>query len=86
MMLTALGDFSDRVAVIEAGADDYLVKPTAAAEIDARVKAIARRAGRGSESSIMRAGDIEVNEIKDRAIRGGRVLTRQSSNSTCSAN
>ncbi|WP_242139701.1 MULTISPECIES: response regulator transcription factor [unclassified Sphingomonas] len=75
VMLTALGDLDQRVAGLDAGADDYLVKPAAPVEIEARIKAILRRTTRASESGLMRAGDIEVNEVKHRAVRGTRVLS-----------
>jgi two-component system OmpR family response regulator len=74
IMLTALGDLEQRLTGLEAGADDYLVKPAAPAEIDARLKAILRRAARSNETGVLRAGDIEVNEIKYRAMRAGRLL------------
>ena len=74
LMLTALGDLHERLAGLDAGADDYLVKPAESLEIDARIKAIKRRAERANETGVLRAGDIEVNEIKFRALRGRRVL------------
>ena len=74
LMLTALGDLDERLAGLDAGADDYLVKPAEPLEIDARIKAIKRRAERTNETGVLRAGDIEVNEIKFRAVRGRRVL------------
>ena len=74
IMLTALGDLEQRLTGLEAGADDYLVKPAAPAEIDARLKAILRRAARSNETGVLRAGDIEVNEIKYRAMRASRLL------------
>lgn len=74
IILTVLGDLDQRLIGLEAGADDYLVKPVAPAEINARLKAIIRRATRSGESGVLRAGDIEVNEVKHRAIRGGRLL------------
>ncbi len=77
IMLTALGDLDQRIAGLEAGADDYLVKPAAPAEIDARLKAIQRRAAQTTDSGVMRAGVIEVNEVKFRAIRAGRLLNLQ---------
>lgn len=75
IMLTALGDLDQRLIGLDAGADDYLVKPAAPVEIEARIKAILRRTVRASESGVMRAGDIEVNEVKHRAVRGNRVLS-----------
>ncbi|WP_353203792.1 response regulator transcription factor [Sphingomonas sp.] len=74
LMLTALADLDERLAGLDAGADDYLVKPAEPLEIDARIKAIKRRAERTNETGVLRAGDIEVNEIKFRAVRGRRVL------------
>ncbi|GHH17524.1 DNA-binding response regulator [Sphingomonas glacialis] len=74
VLLSVHGDLPDRLAGLDAGADDYLVKPIAAVEIEARLRAILRRATRSGGHGVMRAGDIEVNEIKYRAQRGGRVL------------
>jgi two-component system OmpR family response regulator len=74
IMLTALGDLEHRLAGLEAGADDYLIKPAAPLEIEARLKAIMRRATMSNDSGVMRAGDIEVNEVKHRAVRGERLL------------
>eukprot|EP01037_Dinobryon_pediforme_P022021 gene22021-23046_t len=75
LILSVHGELADRLAGLAAGADDYLVKPVAPAEIDARFQAILRRAARVGDSGVMRAGDIEVNEVKYRAVRGGRTLT-----------
>ncbi len=75
LILSVHGELADRLAGLAAGADDYVVKPVASVEIDARLTAIARRARRSGEAGMMRAGDIAVNEIKYRALRGGRVLT-----------
>lgn len=77
IMLTALGDLQQRLTGLDAGADDYLIKPAAPSEIDARLKAIIRRSSRSGESGVMRAGDIEVNEVRHRAVRAGRVLKLQ---------
>ena len=74
MLVSVHGDLADRLAAFSAGADDYCVKPVAAAEIDARLSAILRRATRTGEAGVMRAGDIAVNEVKYRALRGARVL------------
>lgn len=49
IMLTAMGELSDRVVGLELGADDYLTKPFAARELLARVRAVLRRAGEGRE-------------------------------------
>src|SRR5918998_5893377 len=52
LMLTALGDLEDRVAGLDEGADDYLVKPFAFAELAARVRALLRREG-GRSGSVL---------------------------------
>lgn len=74
IILGALGEVEQRVAGLDAGADDYLVKPAAPVEIDARLRAIMRRAAGTGESGLMRIGDIAVNEVKHRATRAGRGL------------
>ena len=74
IMLSVLGEVEQRVAGLDAGADDYLSKPAAVAEIDARLRAIMRRAAKTGESGLMRIGDIAVNEVKHRATRAGRGL------------
>jgi len=74
IMLSLLGEVEQRVKGLDAGADDYLVKPAAPIEIDARLRAITRRAARTGESGLMRIGDIAVNEVKHRATRAGRGL------------
>jgi DNA-binding response OmpR family regulator len=63
LMLTAREDEIDRVAGLESGADDYVVKPFSPRELVARVKAILRRAGSANGSlgdSVLRAGEIEL--------------------------
>ncbi|MEO9130415.1 MAG: response regulator transcription factor [Sphingomonas sp.] len=74
IMLSLLGEVEQRVAGLDAGADDYLVKPAATVEIDARLRAIMRRAAKTTESGLMQVGDIAVNEVKHRATRAGRGL------------
>jgi two-component system OmpR family response regulator len=77
IMLTMMDDLESRVGGLDAGADDYLIKPTAPEEIDARLRAILRRTARGHDAGVLRAGDIEVNTIKHRALRAGRPLLLQ---------
>jgi DNA-binding response OmpR family regulator len=70
LMLTAKDALEDRVRGLEEGADDYLVKPFAFAELLARVKALVRR--RYDQSSpLVRVGDLEVNTSRRVATRGG---------------
>jgi DNA-binding response OmpR family regulator len=69
LMLTARGEVSERVAGLEAGADDYLVKPFALDELYARLRAIARR--RESAGSRLAAGDVVVDRDTRRVEIGG---------------
>ena len=71
VMLTALGTLPDRVRGLDAGADDYIVKPFALAELTARLRAVLRREIRG-ESSILRVGDITLDTARQVVHRGGR--------------
>ncbi len=60
LMLTALGDVPDRVTGLDAGADDYLVKPFAVAELRARTRALLRR-NSSEKLSLLTAGELTVN-------------------------
>jgi two-component system, OmpR family, response regulator MprA len=72
LMLTARDAVRDRVAGLEAGADDYLVKPFANEELVARVRALLRRAGTGAER--LSFADLELDLLTRDARRGGRVI------------
>ena len=72
LMLTARDAISDRVAGLEAGADDYLVKPFAIEELVARIHALSRR-GRPAGSSLA-FGDLTLDTDSRTATRGGRRL------------
>jgi DNA-binding response OmpR family regulator len=73
LMLTAAADVDDRVHGLELGADDYLGKPFAFAELVARVRALSRRAP--SSPSILRQGDLTVDCARHRASRDSRPLS-----------
>ncbi len=60
IVVTARGEEPDRVAALDAGADDYVVKPFGFAELLARMRAVLRRAGRG-EMSVVRHGQLTVD-------------------------
>jgi DNA-binding response OmpR family regulator len=73
LMLTAAADVEDRVDGLELGADDYLGKPFAFAELIARVRALSRRTP--SAPPVMHRGDLTVDRARHRASRGGRALS-----------
>jgi two-component system phosphate regulon response regulator PhoB len=73
IMLTARGEETERVRGLATGADDYMVKPFSVAELVARVKAILRRSRPETLTSVLAAGDIEL----DRETRRVRRSTRE---------
>ena len=79
LMLTARAEVDSRVAGLDAGADDYLPKPFALAELLARLRALLRRAGNGDEASdVLRFSDLEL-DLGTREVRRGEAaidLTR----------
>jgi DNA-binding response OmpR family regulator len=74
IVLTARGDIEDRVAGLDAGAVDYLVKPFSLAELLARVRAQLRVAAQTS-TTMLRSADIEVNLLTRRVRRAGNPVT-----------
>ncbi len=66
LILTARGSLEERVAGLDGGGDDYLIKPFAFAELLARIKALARRP-KAQASAILKVGDLEFDTVKRRA-------------------
>jgi two-component system, OmpR family, response regulator ResD len=79
VMLTALGDESDRVLGLEVGADDYVTKPFSPRELVLRVQSVLRRVTAPAPSpavpSVLRHADIEVDVAAHRVLRAGRELS-----------
>jgi two-component system OmpR family response regulator len=77
LLLTALGGIDDRVEGLEAGGDDYLVKPFAFAELLARVNALARRPPPLEVQTTLRVADLEMNLLRRTVTRGGKRIELQ---------
>jgi DNA-binding response OmpR family regulator len=75
LMLTAKGQVQDRVAGLDSGADDYLVKPFSTDELLARVRALLRRSrGKQRMATALRLGDAQIDLVKLTAHREGQPL------------
>lgn len=74
LILSARHTVDDRVAGLQRGGDDYLVKPFAMAELLARVHALTRRAAAPIEPTTLTVGDLTLDLLRRRAERGGRLL------------
>lgn len=79
LILSALGTLDERVKGLQAGSDDYLVKPFGFAELLARLQALLRRAtnGNGSVETKLGVADLEVDLLSRRVTRAGRALDLQ---------
>ena len=75
LMLTARDTLDDKIAGLEAGADDYLVKPFAMREVAARIDALARRASSTVTRGQLRVADLSFDTATFRVSRGGREIT-----------
>jgi two-component system OmpR family response regulator len=73
IILTALDQISDRIAGLNAGADDYLVKPFDLEELSARIGAVARRYG-GNPNPVVSLGDLVIDSAARRITRKGRAI------------
>jgi two-component system OmpR family response regulator len=77
LFLTALGGIDDRVTGLDAGGDDYLVKPFAFSELLARINALARRPPFASAETVLRVADLEMDLLKRTVIRDGQGIDLQ---------
>src|SRR5579859_7762363 len=74
LMLTARDAIDDRVNGLDAGADDYLVKPFALRELQARLRALLRRTGEDGDSDVLRFGDLVLDPKAHEVHRGDRPI------------
>lgn len=77
LVLSALGEVDDRVEGLRAGGDDYLVKPYAFVELLARLDALVRRGGDSDSLTRLSVADLELDLLKHKVTRAGRVLRLQ---------
>ena len=74
LILTAMDEVAHRVAGLDAGADDYLVKPFAFGELLARLRALARRRFASANAGLIKVGDLEIDLGGKRVRRAGETL------------
>ena len=74
LMLTARTSEMDKVKGLETGADDYVVKPFGIMELQARVKALLRRAGRPKAESVLTCGDLEIDPAAREVRKNGQLV------------
>jgi DNA-binding response OmpR family regulator len=72
LMITARDSEQDKIAGLDSGADDYIVKPFSLGELNARARALLRR--RTPAPSPLRVGDLTLDPVSRRAFRGGKVI------------
>lgn len=77
LFLTAMGAVEDRVAGLEGGADDYLVKPFALSELQARIGALARRRPQLEQETTLSVADLTLDRVHRVVRRGDRVIDLQ---------
>lgn len=74
IITTARDDEAEIVGTLDSGADDYIVKPFSVAQLDARIRAVMRRAGSAKQSEPIVIGELEIDSGRRRALLRGREL------------
>ena len=74
LILTARDSLDDKIAGLEAGADDYVVKPAALREVEARLRALIRRAGARAGAARLQVADLSLDPDTLKVMRGSRVI------------
>ena len=77
LFLTTMDGIDDRVAGLEAGGDDYLVKPFAMPELAARINALGRRGRMSLQDTVLRVADLEMDLVKRTVLRKGQRVELQ---------
>ena len=77
LLLTAKSQIGDRVEGLDAGADDYLIKPFAFGELLARVNALARRPAMAASQTVLKVADLEMDLLARKVQRAGREIDLQ---------
>ena len=74
LFLTSMGGVDDRIEGLNAGGDDYLVKPFAFGELSARIAALGRRPQMQEAPTVLTAGDLEMNLLTRKVTRAGQTI------------
>ena len=77
LFVTSLGGVDDRIEGLEAGGDDYLVKPFVRAELVARVNALGRRRALNVEETVLKVADVQLKLLTREVMRGGQKIDLQ---------
>ena len=77
LFLSTLGGIDDRISGLNAGGDDYLVKPFAFPELLARVNALGRRPSPNAQATVLQVGDLQMDLVKRRVVRSGKRIDLQ---------